>query len=358
MAAPLRLSGGPPPRRRDAIGAWLDTLGVLLRLPPPQRSAICEELEGHLRERVRDLMLAGMSEPDAVRTAIGELGDAAVLAERLSAAARRPRRRLAMNVALFGMAGAAFLTSVVAWQQAGGPGPAGNPASGPVASAEFLQPPESEPGKFQVALSPQMNFADFTAQLAQKAGMPVVVRWKLLEEVGAGQDSALPVEVSLDKLPLREAFRLINEGFAPANDGLDFRVHDGRLVLATTAYFDKREVVLVAYDISPQARERARQYGDTPQADATARVAEDIANVIRSLVYSELWNENGGDRASIAVYGSKLFIRAPRRFHPEIEWVLGQLSSPQPAAAGGPPLLDDVPLLTRVGEGQSTAPAR
>ena len=63
---------------------------------------------------VRDQMLAGVSECDAVRTAVAELGDAAALARRFREAGKTPLRRTAMNLAVLGVAGAAMVTSLVA----------------------------------------------------------------------------------------------------------------------------------------------------------------------------------------------------------------------------------------------------
>lgn len=65
----------------DSTRSWLDVLEKLLPVPEQERKAIRDELASHLRERVRDLTIAGVSEHEAVRTAIAELGDAAELAK-------------------------------------------------------------------------------------------------------------------------------------------------------------------------------------------------------------------------------------------------------------------------------------
>ena len=91
----LRLAGE---ERADAIGVWLDLLVKLLRLPARECEAIRDELESHLRERVRDLVVAGTTEDDAVRVAVGELGDAASLAARYREARAYPRRRLKWRI--------------------------------------------------------------------------------------------------------------------------------------------------------------------------------------------------------------------------------------------------------------------
>ncbi len=99
------------PRGAESDGAagigqletFLAVLAPMLRLPEAQRDAIRSELHAHLVERVRDLMITGRGEDAAVRTAIEELGETAELAQRLGAAHRFPRRRLAMNLSLIGL---------------------------------------------------------------------------------------------------------------------------------------------------------------------------------------------------------------------------------------------------------------
>ncbi len=65
----------------DSTKSWLDVLEKLLPMPDAERKAIRDELASHLRERVRDLTISGVSEHEAVRMAIAELGDAAELAK-------------------------------------------------------------------------------------------------------------------------------------------------------------------------------------------------------------------------------------------------------------------------------------
>src|SRR5437868_331163 len=97
-----KAAGGTPPgslgtNRDDTVSAWLDVLCKLVRLPREQTESIRVELEEHLRERVRDLMVEGEPEDVATRRAIAELGDAAALADRFRRAEHTPRRRMLMN---------------------------------------------------------------------------------------------------------------------------------------------------------------------------------------------------------------------------------------------------------------------
>ncbi|MFT3686010.1 MAG: permease prefix domain 1-containing protein [Phycisphaerales bacterium] len=102
-----------PVRRGDAIEQWLAMFARFLRLPREQTSAIRDELDSHMRERVRDLMLEGLSEDEGMRRAIDELGEAAELAAHFRAA-HKPARRLAMSIAAIGVAAGAAVISVVA----------------------------------------------------------------------------------------------------------------------------------------------------------------------------------------------------------------------------------------------------
>jgi hypothetical protein len=89
------------PSSKDSISGWLDVLTSMLSLNEPQRSQVRDEMEDHLRSRVDDLLITGLSEPEAVRVAVSELGETAELAQLISNAHQRttPRRRI-MNSAL------------------------------------------------------------------------------------------------------------------------------------------------------------------------------------------------------------------------------------------------------------------
>lgn len=111
--------------KHDATEAWLDRVVSLLRLPTPEREAIRAELREHLRDRVRDLMLAGASEALATSQAIGELGDAAALARRYQEAIEPSSRRSIMQVGIASAAAAALVISGAALFQSGGAGSSG-----------------------------------------------------------------------------------------------------------------------------------------------------------------------------------------------------------------------------------------
>jgi hypothetical protein len=104
----------PPPRQADLVDGWLSVFVGLLKVPERQAANIGEEIESHLRERVRDLMLTGASESEATRKAISELGEAADVAARYRALRTEPTRRFIMHASLFTAAGAALALSIAA----------------------------------------------------------------------------------------------------------------------------------------------------------------------------------------------------------------------------------------------------
>lgn len=130
MSAPLRIHSEPvhAPNRRDAADAWLDRVTAMLRVPMAEREAIRAELNEHLRERIRDLMLSGAGEGAATSQAIGELGDAAMLARRYQEAIEPSSRRSLMHVGIATAATAALVFSGAALFQGGATPPA--PPSG------------------------------------------------------------------------------------------------------------------------------------------------------------------------------------------------------------------------------------
>ena len=83
----------------EEFETYLALVGRLLRLSPPQREQIGEELRDHMELRVADLVAKGMERKSAVLQAVEEFGDAAVLAENLKRVSTNNRRRWIMRFA-------------------------------------------------------------------------------------------------------------------------------------------------------------------------------------------------------------------------------------------------------------------
>lgn len=404
MGEALRLiPPGDTPPPRDAVGPWLNLLESMLKMPKGERDGVRDELESHLRERVRDLMLAGQSEAQAASQAIAELGDAASLARKYREATGHTRRRTIMHVAALAVAGTAVTLSGIAFfRPAACPPPgetgaarveAGGAAS--LTAAELLRLAADVKGD-RIELVPMLVEK---AGAAQDTGSPAVLA-RVLELARAGQqDSAVRVnvfqppenpamekaaatniavpdgvtwaaladllkkdaEIRWDKfgqggdrvvvsgeMSLARFIDLSNEANnASGESALSVRDRDGRLIVGPQEYFDRQEIVLATYDLSPLV---SRHHAEKDTSDA---VIEEAQGVITQLVFPDSWQANGGDLASIQRFDAKLFIKAPRRFHAHIKWVVDELladAGRKHAAADtykartGVPVLRDVPL--------------
>lgn len=300
----------------DPIGAWLDVLMPMLRLGAAERRSIRDELDSHLRDRVRDLMLSGLDETRAAGEAIGELGDAAELASRYGQASRGPaRRRLLMNVGLLGMASAALVTSMVAvMQPAAGPGSGGD-ASG--AAVRVYAPPASGVGaaggdiRIGAVRYEATPLQDVLEDIATKAGLELVVRWS---ELAPWRPTETRATFAAGERSLAEMFTTLNYRL-PYEPGeyreiIDFRVNNGTLEVASANYFNRKEGVLAVMDI-----------GGILESGVDA---EELTNAITMFVEPEQWVDNGGGAAAYAVVGTRLMVKAPPRMIEGVRWILGQ----------------------------------
>lgn len=112
-----------------ATSRWLTLFLKTLRWNCREASGIRDELESHLQERTRDLMLSGLSEDRAVDQALRELGDAAGLARRFRLIRTLPFRRFMMNATILVGTGAALALSILAVSSKPAGGPQDQPAT-------------------------------------------------------------------------------------------------------------------------------------------------------------------------------------------------------------------------------------
>ncbi len=307
MTAPLRIRRADTPPS-DPVGQWLDVLGRML--PPDLGTDVREELESHVRERVRDLILAGQDEATAVGNAVAELGDAAAVAQRYRSAAQPPHRRRLMNLAIFSVAGAALMTSLFAVTRPGTPAP-----------QHVYQP--GQPMRVSVTPEPRVaalemdkvKLGDAISRLAQSAKATPVIRWANLESAGLTPETTVTLDAPAGTIS--EVFAAIN-GTLAANaleTVIDFRLREGTLEVARPIWFDQLETTLVRYDLSP--------IGDRGVAD------DEFIALVMQFVHPDDWKDNGGELAEFCVVGGEsLFIKAPPRFHEGVRWFMNQLSEP------------------------------
>lgn len=313
LVVPRTEHSGPVPD----IGDYLDRLSTRLRIGDPRRAEVLIEIEDHVRDRARDLMVNGLAERDALAKAIGELPEPAVLAARLTAAIKLPQRRRIMNMAIFGLGGVAIISALTVMSR-----------PGDQRAASVYTPPaaQSTAGAAQIGAQRNATWDGFFASAGKAANMPVFVHWAPLAEIdnnihlGAGMTVELGEGLSLDR-----ALGLVNDALNLDEDnGVAYRVEDGTLVFSTTAYFDRRDTVLTSFDLSDLAMSPG---GEPMSAGELEVLMRNVSTLIQKLVHENLWGNNGGDRASMHTFGSKLFVKSPKRFLPKVEWLLQEIRS-------------------------------
>lgn len=338
-----------PIRRGDAIDHWLGMFTRFLRLPTEQSRAIRDELDSHMRERVRDLMLEGLSEDEGMRRAIDELGEAAELAAHFRAA-HRPNRRLAMSIAAIGVAAGAAVVSIVALTQVRAPavqpemkqetravGYDHRPQEGmdpraaqgvpmlsglPLIGRMFVAQGASAPTAGEPRINGKMagvTLRQAAEVLAKEAGK------KLAIETGDGVDADAPIDsFQLVDADFAGVVRQINAAAHLEHDNrMDYRIRGDVLEFAPIGELDKRESALVAYDLT-----------NAFNCDASS---EDLVHAILEFVESDGWRDNGGTTANLKVVGTRMFVQAPPRYHERIAWILEQFTDRRRGGGGGAP---------------------
>lgn len=338
------------PNRGDAIDSWLGMFTKFLRLPSEQSRAIRDELDSHIRERVRDLMLAGLNEDEGVRRAIDELGEAAELAAHFRAA-HRPNRRMLMSIAAIGVAAGAAVISVVALTQAQPAAKAPEAAAVqagsdktmngvpvlrdiPIVGTMFVAKGGGagagggmQAGSTLQAADTHLNLSlsNTTLRKASEAIASALGKRVSLQTGAASPDVQIE-SLELVDVDLAAAVRQINGIMGlKGEDRLDFRVRGDVIDVAMIRDFDKAETTLVAYDLS-----------DAIRCDAKT---DELVETLTQFVEPEGWRDNGGDTARLKVVGNRMFVEAPPRYHERVAWILAQFSARRetvsPALFGG-----------------------
>ena len=310
------------PSARDPIAQWLDVFTRLLGLPGAERQSIRDELEDHLRNRVDDLMILGMTEYEAVQRAVAELGETADLAKRFKAARTSPHRRYLMTTAIAAVAGLALTLGV--FSMSSRPSPAAAPGLSGTISA--VRPDDNE----YLASDPRLDFdipdgtlASTLELLGASAKVPVYIHWNDLTASDHAPDDEV-IAIPAKGLKRSRILQIINDSiphgaFAHVAFGWDpiAMISDGNLTeIATQSYFDDRDRVLVQHNIADFIASR-------PERERNEKVDEIIAT-IESVVESDTWSENG-DSYPIIIYGSHLLIDAPQRMQDEVAEMLDRL---------------------------------
>lgn len=309
----------PPPRMRpapagDPIADWLDRLVRIMRLPPREAREVRDELESHLRERVRDLMLAGHDEPVAIHHAISELGDCALLAQRLRAAHRAHwNRRICMLTSTVALAASVVAITAVTLSPAPS---AGTMNAAPIVSA---QPTEASPPSMEtvrrvlatrVDLETDTSFDEFFDMISEIAGECIIDAYAIqrafaieLHEPMGIQARNVTIEKVLDVLARR------NE----------------RTPVTLQPYETGVEITVMEFVPPRQDRIELFVYEIGPILDAGVS-KDDISDLLLRFVSPENWAANGGRLADFKIVADRLFVEAPLGDFDRIERVLREFT--------------------------------
>ncbi len=325
----------PPDRNRsdhdlaqfESIDSWLAVFVRLLPLPDEDRDEIAGELEGHLREQVRDLMVSGHDERQAVQIAVSEIGNIAELATRFGKAHSYPKRRRLMHAAIataaVGVIGIGALTMVAPEQGANF-----SVFQEKVASLEM----QAVLDRRIDADFEDMAFGDVVAFMAETLDENFVISVRDMEDHGISPADTM-IHFRLSNVRVGKVLDLLEEQVNGGLRYLTWHVGDDVIEFGNRERFDRRTSELVSYDIAPILLSMWERY-DIEYEDAMSQ----IADVLMSMVSPEDWHDMGGDLAHMNFVGGKIFIEAPKHMHEQIAWILSELveGDQSASAVGGP----------------------
>lgn len=314
---PARASGAPEPMRigpePDTIGRWLDALALMRGIPRREFASLRVELEDHLRERVRELMVAGMKESEASTVAIKEVGDAASFARSYTSAVHSNRRRYSMAtaglvfVAAAGIAVGGFAFSAERGAERGDERWFNQ-------SERSVMPAQSEGTFDDSLLETKISIDVDEMELREVLGFIAASCGKQIDPYKrAFSEDDLTYQVALDfkDAPLRSVLAAINSQLEEQGVQIDARIRDGVIVFAPPTMFDIEERELVAYKIAERLR--------NPHIELEA-----ITTAIQDFVEPDQWVDNGGEVSRISIVDDVVFIQAPPRVQAQAEWVIDQ----------------------------------
>ncbi|MEM9082648.1 MAG: permease prefix domain 1-containing protein, partial [Planctomycetota bacterium] len=172
---------------RDAIAEWLAVFSRTLAVPKREAEEVLAELEDHLRTRVDDLMIGGVSEPEAIRQAITELGETVELARRFRESHTiRRRRSMIQALTLCGVAaalGLSVFTASTNQQAALAPNSAAAPADAQGGEAGAITGFLDMPGVLAREDEPRITYTLDAQALINKYGPSAFVSAEIVQEL-------------------------------------------------------------------------------------------------------------------------------------------------------------------------------
>lgn len=337
----------------SATVIWLDALVRSLDLPLQERQQIRLELQSHIDDRVRDLILEGTDEGEATRRALTECGEANSLASGFSEVKKALRRRTLMNIGVVGAACGlvalglgSFRTAnsaacppeeLAAMQRA----QALAAASEAQAAAEFAGKAMTRysggQGTYSLALQltpkvtgPSVEFdnepiENILKAISSEAGQSVFINWAALAAGGIERNAQITTKMPINDLAAAVEFLNESIGNNPESGPgpIAIRQRADGMEIVSAAWLDKREARLVIYDISATAE--------------NGTSAEELLQAITQFIEPSNWKENGGDRAEMTVVGNRLLVKAPARIHEGVKWMIDQFDGEETDASAPAP---------------------
>lgn len=314
----------------DPVDAWLDVLVAMLSIPKADRQRVRDELEDHLRSRIDDLLIHGLTEPQALQKAVAELGETADLARQLSHAHKPPRtRRYAMHALIIALAGTVVALGVNTMRPQ-----AGLPAVAAVQSEAVpaVQAAERIPVR-------DKTIGEVFEAFRSKADRPVMIHWRVLQDLGAEPDA--PTQIDSDPLHFGTILQLLAERSEPELRNSVAILETPELIeIGSRSQFDQRTMQRRNYDLSELVgyvvtNPVTGQQANLGRAGATFTGSDGVlglAMLLQTHVAPNDWVTNGGDLARYSAMGNVLVITAPERIHSEIESTIAELIETQRAS--------------------------
>jgi hypothetical protein len=206
------------------------------------------------------------------------------------------------------------------------PGAAGTPTTAPTAAGG--NDAERTYAQFQRRL-PEVKFdgiglGDVIDFLRDVTGQNIVLNIRALE--GAGVEKSAPVTLQLRDAALEQVLRQVLEQAGGGSAALGFGVEGNGIVITTAEAVPTR---VRAYDVSELVSTATTRPGSEGVADAT----ETLVNLVKDNVATDSWRDNGGTIGTISSFGGRLVINTTDMNHLQIDRLLAELRSSQPAAA-------------------------
>lgn len=239
--------------------AYLNLLSKLLRLTRGQQAEITSELRDHLEQRYAELLSQGHPRDAAIRLALDELGDAAVLAGEFAPSLQARRRRNIMRYSILSVSAVAVTFVVALLFGPAGPEQGGNativqaqdqPADAKAKpSAELKEPTEEELRRqIEEKLARRDIQIDFTESPLEESltwmgdllDLDFLLDRKYLEESEIAADQPITLQTRLGALSVRSALELILHQVG--DNRLTFAIRDGVVMITGPAADYENEV--------------------------------------------------------------------------------------------------------------------